>query len=42
MVHTGIAAAFDLIEYSETLTINKDLRKCLKILTTKAVFTENI
>ena len=41
MVHTWIAAS-DLIENLETLTINEDLRKSLKILIIIVDFTEKI
>ena len=41
VVHLRITAS-DLIEYLETLTINSDFPKCLKILTIAAVFLENI
>ena len=41
IVHLRITAS-DLIEYLETLTINYDLLKCLKILTIVVDFLENI
>ena len=42
IVQTWIAAASDLIENWETLTISEDLRKSLNILTIIVDFTENI